>query len=68
MLPWATLPCLYSASLAAPYFHINDIHVAGFAAEMCGFPRQGEPGFYPGKFVVAATEWPGLLIGRKKSG
>jgi hypothetical protein len=49
VLPWTTLKCLYSESLHLPFFHINDIFVAGFCAERCGFPRVHNAAFHAGK-------------------
>ena len=30
------VPCLYEASLRVPYFHINDILITGYVADICG--------------------------------
>jgi hypothetical protein len=62
LLPAATLPCLYSESMRMPFFHIDDVFVAGFAAERCGFPRRKMVGFVEYGMGVTATARDILLL------
>ena len=38
--------CLYTAALKIPYFHMEDVYITGFAAEMCNIERTHVNGFH----------------------
>ena len=40
-----TSRCLYLAVKEIPFFHLEDVYVTGFAAEMCDVPRIHVDGF-----------------------
>ena len=47
LMPWWSVPCLYSEGLNVPYFYIEDVFMGGFVADRCLVPRQHNPGFTP---------------------
>ena len=41
-----TSRCLHAAAMEIPYFHMEDVYITGFAAEMCNIKRTHIPRFH----------------------
>lgn len=41
----SAVSCLYREALKLPFFHLEDVMVTGFAAEICGIQRRHHEGF-----------------------
>ena len=45
VLSRSSAECIYKKALDTPYFHLEDVYVTGFVAQLCKIKRIDNPGF-----------------------